>query len=42
MIISVAVDPMIIDAHKLCDELEESLKNMKLAILEKGLPNHVN
>ncbi|CAA0404145.1 unnamed protein product [Arabidopsis thaliana] len=42
MIISVAVDPMIIDAHKLCDELEESLKNMKLALLKKGLPNHVN
>ncbi|CAH2070112.1 unnamed protein product [Thlaspi arvense] len=38
MVISIAVDPTIIsDPHKLCDEMEESLKSMKAALLERGL-----
>ncbi|KAJ4875689.1 O-acyltransferase (WSD1-like) family protein [Raphanus sativus] len=40
MAISIAVDPTIIpDPHKLCDEMEESLKSMKIALVEKGLLN---
>ncbi|KAF8118168.1 hypothetical protein N665_0006s0161 [Sinapis alba] len=38
MIISLAVDPTIIpDPHKICDDMEESLKSMKAALSEKGL-----
>ncbi|KAL0734587.1 hypothetical protein Bca4012_010797 [Brassica carinata] len=38
MVISIAVDSTIIpDPHKLCDEMEESLKSMKTALVEKGL-----
>ncbi|CAH8319774.1 unnamed protein product [Eruca vesicaria subsp. sativa] len=38
MIISLAVDPRIIpDPHKICDDMEESLKEMKAALSEKGL-----
>ncbi|CAA7039856.1 unnamed protein product [Microthlaspi erraticum] len=38
MTISLAVDPTVIpDPHKLCDEMEESLKAMKAALLERGL-----
>lgn len=40
MAISIAVDPTIIpDPHKLCDEIEESFKSMKIALVEKGLLN---
>ncbi|CAH2072903.1 unnamed protein product [Thlaspi arvense] len=38
MIISLAVDPTVIpDPHKICDEMEESLKAMKAALSERGL-----
>lgn len=38
MIISMAVDPTVItDPHKICDDMEESLKAMKTALWERGL-----
>ncbi|XP_056858840.1 wax ester synthase/diacylglycerol acyltransferase 7 [Raphanus sativus] len=38
MIISMAVDPTVIpDPHKICDDMEESLKDMKAALSERGL-----
>ncbi|KAF8079653.1 hypothetical protein N665_1011s0010 [Sinapis alba] len=38
MIISLAVDPTVIpDPHKICDDMEESLKDMKAALAERGL-----
>lgn len=38
MVISLAVDPTIIpDPHKICDDMEESLKSMKDALSERGL-----
>ncbi|XP_009131286.1 O-acyltransferase WSD1 [Brassica rapa] len=38
MIISLAVDPTIIpDPHKICDDMEVSLKSMKAALSERGL-----
>ncbi|KAL0709422.1 hypothetical protein Bca4012_016400 [Brassica carinata] len=38
MTISLAVDPTIIpDPHKICDDMEQSLKEMKAALWERGL-----
>ncbi|KAG7555043.1 O-acyltransferase WSD1 C-terminal [Arabidopsis suecica] len=38
MIISMAVDPTVIpDPHKICDDMEESLKAMKTVLCERGL-----
>ncbi|CAH2072902.1 unnamed protein product [Thlaspi arvense] len=38
MTISLAVDPTVIpDPHKICDEMEKSLKAMKAALSERGL-----
>uniref|UniRef100_A0A1J3EBA2 O-acyltransferase WSD1 n=1 Tax=Noccaea caerulescens TaxID=107243 RepID=A0A1J3EBA2_NOCCA len=38
MTISLAVDPTVIpDPHKICDEMEDSLKAMKAALWERGL-----
>lgn len=38
MVISVGVDSTVIaNLHKLCDEMEDSLKAMKAALLDRGL-----
>ncbi|KAF2569172.1 hypothetical protein F2Q68_00027147 [Brassica cretica] len=38
MVISIAVDPNVIPSpHQLCDEIEDSLKAIKAALLERGL-----
>jgi hypothetical protein len=38
MIISLAYDPTVIsDPHKICDDMEESLKAMKASLCERGL-----
>jgi len=38
VIISVTADPTVIpDPHKMCDDLVESLKMIKAAVLERGL-----
>lgn len=38
MTITITVDPTVIpDPHKICDDMEESLKTMKAVLWERGL-----